>query len=272
MNSTVEASMAEGLAYERFMGRWSRLTGGLFADWLQIPPQQRWLDVGCGTGAFTDVILSNCDPKTVVGFDPSEKQLAYAFSRPYDERVTFRRGDVMSIEAEDHEFDVAASALVLNFLSDQKRAIGEMARVVRPGGTVAVYVWDFAARQHITQHLSEAIAAIAPDAARAAQNTQQASTTRPEALAALFKSVNLQAIETTSLDITADFENLEDYWQSNTSLISPVSAIGTAGGTLQKDQIELLKQKLMATLPTTSSGRIQFGARASAVRGVVGYR
>jgi hypothetical protein len=119
-----------------------------------------------------------------------------------------------------------------------------------------VYVWDFAARQHITQHLSEAIAAIAPDAARAAQNAQQASSTRLEALADLFKSANFQAIETMSLDITADFENFEDYWQSNTSLISPINAIGMAGGSLGRDQILLLKQKLRTTLPATNSGRI----------------
>ena len=168
MNAGIPASLADGLAYERFMGRWSKLTGRLFVDWLKIPPQRRWLDVGCGTGAFTEVILSSCDPKAVVAFDPSERQLAYAFSRPHDERVTFCLGDAMTIEADDSEFDVAASALVLNFLPDQGRAMREMCRVVRPGGIVAVYVWDFAGRLNITQHLTEAIASISPDAERVA--------------------------------------------------------------------------------------------------------
>jgi ubiquinone/menaquinone biosynthesis C-methylase UbiE len=270
MLTNVPTSLADGLAYERFMGRWSQSTGRLFVDWLQIPPHQRWLDVGCGTGAFTEVIVSRCEPKAVVAFDPSERQLAYALSRPYDNRVTFRLGDAMRIESDDHEFDVAASALVLNFLPDQERAVREMGRVVRPGGTVAIYVWDFAGRLNITQHLNDAIASIAPDAERAARNAQQASTTKPAVIADLFRSAGLEAIETKSLDITAAFEDFDDYWESNTTLISPINIIGTAGGSLATDQIRLLKQKLRDELPRAGSGRIQFGARAWAIRGTVG--
>jgi SAM-dependent methyltransferase len=268
MNAGVQATLAEGLAYERFMGRWSKLTGQLFVDWLEIPPQQRWLDVGCGTGAFTEVILSRCNPKSVVAFDPSERQLAYAFSRAHDNRVTFRRGDAMEIEAEDDQFDVAASALVLNFLPDQGKAVREMSRVVRAGGTVAVYVWDFAGRRNITQHLTEAIASIAPDAERAARGAQQAGTTTPAALMSLFPSAGLEAVEAKSLDITAEFEDFDDYWESNATLISPISVIGTAGASLSGDQILLLKQILKDRLPKASSGKISFGAGAWAVRAV----
>ena len=269
MNAGVQVSLAEGLAYERFMGRWSRLTGRLFVEWLEIPPQRRWLDVGCGTGAFTEVILSCCDPMAVVAFDPSERQLAYALSRPRDNRVIFRRGDAMAIDAVDREFDVAASALVLNFLPDQAKAVREMSRVVRPGGTVAVYVWDFAGRRNVTQHLNDAIASIAPDAEGATRSAQQANTTTPAALMDLFRSVGLQEIESKSLDITAEFEDFEDYWESNTTLISPINIIGTAGGSLASDQIVLLKQTLKDKLPKVSSGKIEFGARAWAIRGMV---
>jgi ubiquinone/menaquinone biosynthesis C-methylase UbiE len=269
MDAGVQPSLAEGLAYDRFMGRWSKLTGRLFVDWLEIPPQRRWLDVGCGTGAFTEVILSRCDPMAVVALDPSERQLAYAFSRPHDNRVLFRRGDATAIEAENHTFDVAASALVLNFIADQGRAVREMVRVVRPGGSVAAYVWDFAGRRNITQHLNDAIASIAPDAARATRSAQQASTTTPSALMDLFRSVGLESVESKSLDITAEFEDFEDYWQSNMNLISPISVIGTAGGSLTSDQILLLKQMLKNKLPRGSSGKIEFGARAWAVRGAV---
>jgi ubiquinone/menaquinone biosynthesis C-methylase UbiE len=270
MNAGVQTSLAEGLAYERFMGRWSKLTGRLFVDWLGIPPQRSWLDVGCGTGAFTEIILSRCDPKSVVAFDPSERQLAYAFSRPHDARVTFRRGDAMEIEAEDHQFDVAASALVLNFLPDQGKAVREMSRVVRPSGTVAVYVWDFAGRRNITQHLTEAIASIAPDAERAARGAQQASTTTSAALMSLFQSAGLESVESKSLDIIAEFEDFDDYWESNATLISPINVIGTAGASLSGDQILLLKQNLKERLPKASSGKIVFGAGAWAVRGVTG--
>lgn len=269
MNASVQHALAEGLAYERWMGRWSQSTGRLFVDWLGIPPQKSWLDVGCGTGAFTEVILSRCDPRSVVGFDPSERQLAFAFSRPKDNRVTFRRGDAMAIDIEDRQFDVAASALVLNFLPDQGKAVREMSRVVRQGGTVAAYVWDFAGRRNITQHLTEAIASIAPDAGRAARATQQANTTTPAALTSLFQAAGLETVETKSIGITAEFADFDDYWESNATLISPISVIGTAGASLSGDQIGMLKQVLKNSLPKASSGKIAFHAGAWAVRGVV---
>ena len=261
--------LTNGLAYERFMGRWSWLAGRQFLDWLQIPPRQRWLDVGCGTGAFTDLILATCEPEFVTAFDPSEQQLAYARMRIDDRRATMRMGNAASIDAPDNAFDVAAAALVLNFIPDQGKAVAEMARVVHPGGTVAVYVWDFAGRRNITQHLSDAIATIAPDAERAARTAQQADTTRPEALARLFQSVGLAAVETKSLDITAEFDDFDDYWASNATLMSPISVIGLARGSLSEIQLEALKQKLKESLPSDGRGRIAFCARAWAARGTV---
>jgi ubiquinone/menaquinone biosynthesis C-methylase UbiE len=269
MNADSKPTYKEGQAYERWMGRWSRLTGRQFLDWLQIPPRQRWLDVGCGTGALTEAILSGCDPELVVAFDSSEQQLAYARSRIDDKRLAFRIGDAISIDAKRNSFDVAASALVLNFIPDQRKAMTEMIKVVRPGGVVAVYVWDFAGRRNITQHLSDAIAAVAPDAGRTARTAQQAETTKPEALAQLFRAVGLETIETTSLDIVAEFEDFDDYWISNTSLISPVSLIGTAGGSLSTTEIKALKQKLREYLPADGNGKISFAARAWAARGTV---
>jgi ubiquinone/menaquinone biosynthesis C-methylase UbiE len=44
----------DGEAYERMMGTWSRLVGDIFLDWLAPRPGQRWIDVGCGNGAFTE--------------------------------------------------------------------------------------------------------------------------------------------------------------------------------------------------------------------------
>lgn len=259
----------EGQAYERFMGRWSRLTGQQFLDWLRIPSQQRWLDVGCGTGAFTDAILTICDPEFIVAFDPSEQQIAYARSRIADKRVSIRTGTATLIDADSNTFDIAAAALVLNFITDQGKAVAEMARVVRSGGTVAAYVWDFAGRQNITQHLSDAIAAVAPDAERAARAAQQAETTRPAALAHLFRSTGLEAVETKSLDIIAEFDNFDDYWACNTTLISPISVIGIARNSVPTTQLEALKRRLRASLPSDGKGKVSFSARAWAVRGTV---
>ena len=72
----------DGAAYERYMGVWSRIAGETFLDWLAPEPGLRWLDVGCGNGAFTELIVARCAPAAVDGIDPSEAQLAFARKRP----------------------------------------------------------------------------------------------------------------------------------------------------------------------------------------------
>jgi len=56
----------DGEAYERFMGRWSRAAGGAFLEWLAPPKGAHWLDVGCGTGAFTELVIGSCSPASIV--------------------------------------------------------------------------------------------------------------------------------------------------------------------------------------------------------------
>jgi ubiquinone/menaquinone biosynthesis C-methylase UbiE len=68
----------DGAAYERMMGAWSRLAGGIFLDWIAPRPGLRWVDVGCGNGAVTELVVERCAPAEVHGIDPSEGQLKYA--------------------------------------------------------------------------------------------------------------------------------------------------------------------------------------------------
>src|SRR5256714_8430129 len=79
---TTEIRFDDGAAYERYMGTWSQLAGQAFLDWLEPKPGGRWLDIGCGNGAFTEMIVRRCAPSAVHGIDPSEAQLAYARTRP----------------------------------------------------------------------------------------------------------------------------------------------------------------------------------------------
>jgi ubiquinone/menaquinone biosynthesis C-methylase UbiE len=132
----------DGEAYERMMGRWSRLVGEAFLDWLDVPKGLRWLDVGCGNGAFTEEIIARCAPATVMAIDPSDEQLAFARTRPGAKIAKFEVGDAQKLSFGDATFDVAIMALVLAFLRDPAKAVAEMARVVRPGGWVATYMWD----------------------------------------------------------------------------------------------------------------------------------
>src|SRR5277367_4650597 len=95
----------DGAAYERMMGVWSRLAGDIFLDWLAPRAGLRWIDVGCGNGAFTELIIDRCAPAAVEGIDPSEGQLAFARQRPGARRATFHLGDAMALPFSEAGFD-----------------------------------------------------------------------------------------------------------------------------------------------------------------------
>jgi SAM-dependent methyltransferase len=112
----------DGAAYERFMGKWSQLAGETFLDWLAPQPGLRWLDVGCGNGAFTEMLVERCAPVSVQGIDPSEGQLAFARTRPGTRMAQFRQGDAMAQPFPDATFDAAVMPLVIFSFPIQPKA------------------------------------------------------------------------------------------------------------------------------------------------------
>ena len=141
--SSGDAFFTDGAAYERLMGRWSRVAGRIFLDWIAVPRQLRWIDIGCGTGAFTEELIKHSSPTTIVGIDPSADQLAFARERPRLALAEFHVGNAERLPFPDESFDVAVMALVVHFLSNPTEAASEMARVVRRGGWAVSYVWDY---------------------------------------------------------------------------------------------------------------------------------
>ncbi len=125
--------------YERFMGRWSRAVGEKFLVWLGPPTGAQWLDIGCGTGAFSELIQRRCAPQSIVGIDPSPAQIDYA--RKMFPGLDFQVADSMDMPLGDNVFDVVASALVFHFIPDRARAFAEMKRVLKPGGLIGGYTW-----------------------------------------------------------------------------------------------------------------------------------
>ena len=132
----------DGDVCERTMGVWSRLAGELFLDWLKPRPGMRWIDVGCGSGAFTELLVQRGASAETQGIDPSEAQLAFARTRPAAHGAEFLQGDAMALPFPHDRFDAAVMALVIFFVPDPAKGVAEMARVVRPGGAVAAYAWD----------------------------------------------------------------------------------------------------------------------------------
>ena len=190
---------ASGDAYEPYVGRWSRLVANQFLQWLAIPPGLDWLDVGCGTGALTQTILREADPARVVGVDPSAAFVAHAAAHVTDPRATFRIGDAQALPVSADEMNVSVAGLVINFVPDQRKAVAEMARVTKPGGTIAAYVWDYAGEMQMMRRFWDAAVALSP-AARELDEGIRFPVCRPEALQDLFRKAGLEQISSRAID------------------------------------------------------------------------
>ena len=252
----------DGQAYERLMGRWSRAAGEVFLDWLSLPKGLSWLDVGCGTGAFTELVIDRCAPSSMSAIDPSEGQINYARGGPAASRVTFRTGDAQSLPFANHAFDVAAMALVINFVPDGPKATAEMKRVVKPQGTVGAYVWDNLGGGFVQRPFVEGLVAmgVAAPAAGGLKNTGI------EELQTLFERAGLDQIETRKIEIEVSYPNFDDYWSAQTGLANPVVQPIRK---MSEPDVARLQAYLRDHLPTDHSGRIAYPAAANAVMGRV---
>ena len=152
-------------AYERYIGRWSGYVAREFVEWLALPNDLRWLDVGCGTGALSRAIAAAAAPSSVHGIDSSDGFVEGARQRADTGGVQrFSVGDALDLPVGDATFDVAVSGLVLNFLPDPARAVSELRRSVEVGGTVALYVWDYAEGMQLIRYFWDAAIALDPAA------------------------------------------------------------------------------------------------------------
>ncbi|MFT5439234.1 MAG: ubiquinone/menaquinone biosynthesis C-methylase UbiE [Alphaproteobacteria bacterium] len=259
--ATTPPVFTDGEAYERMMGRWSRLAGETFLDWIAPARGLRWLDVGCGNGAFTELLVERCSTSAVTGIDPSEGQLDYARSRLDANDVDFRQGDALALPFEDNEFDAAAMALAINFVPDPSKAVAEMVRVVEPGGLIATYMWDVLGGGFTMEPLRKALKEI-----DIPTPIPGAEVVRIENLERLWNEAELNDVATRRVDITVTYADFEDFWIANTSIPNSVS---NAIAKLAPADGEKLKERLRETLSTDADGRISYGACANAVKGRV---
>ncbi len=254
-----EIRFNDGAAYEQMMGVWSRLAGDVFLDWLAPAPGLRWIDVGCGNGAFTELLVERCAPIEVQGIDPSEAQLAFARSRPAARVAEFRNGSAMELPFADGSFDAAVMALVIFFVPDPSRGVAEMARVVRPGGTIAAYAWDVLGGGFPLEPIRLEMQALGVEVAM----PPSPGASRTEALRELWRTAGLEGIETREITVQRSFTGFEDFW--TISLLS--ASVGAAIAAMAASDVAQLKARVQARLPADAAGRITCGGRANAVKG-----
>ncbi|HEY3754621.1 MAG TPA: methyltransferase domain-containing protein [Opitutaceae bacterium] len=251
----------DGAAYERYMGVWSQCVGDSFLRWLAPQPGLRWLDVGCGNGAFTEMLIEKCSPASVHGIDPADGQLAFARTRASLKAAQLLKGDAMALPFPADHFDAAVMPLVIFFVPEPARGVAEMARVVGAGGIVAAYTWDM---------LGGGFPYATLQAEMKALGVIPLAPPRPEASALsamreLWIGAGLDSVATQEIAVERTFANLEDYWA--TVLGGP--STGAKLAALPPEMVEALKSRLRTVLPADASGRITCRARANAVSGRV---
>ncbi|MBI2717159.1 MAG: class I SAM-dependent methyltransferase [Rhizobiales bacterium] len=251
----------DGAAYERMMGGWSRLAGAVFLEWLAPGQGLRWIDVGCGNGAFTELIVERSAPAQVQGIDPSEAQLAFARGRHRAGVAEFRQGDAMALPFSPGSFDAAVMALVIFFIPDPARGVAEMARVASPGGTVAAYAWDLFGGGFPLEPIQAELRALGV----APLMPPSPGASRTEALRQLWTDAGLEAIETREIAVERTFADFEDFW--TVSLLG--SSIRQTLAAMTSGDMALLKERVRKRLPPDSAGRVTAGARANAIKGRV---
>ena len=254
---------AIGAAYEPYVGRWSRLVASEFLAWLAVPPESRWVDVGCGTGALTATILAAGRPSSVMGIDASEGFVGYAREQVPDPRADFRAGDAQALPFGPATFDAAVSGLVLNFLPRPERGVAEMARVTRPGGIVAAYVWDYAGEMQLMRHFWDAAAALDP-AARDLDEGRRFPLCRPGRLERLLRDAGLVEVAVRAIDAPTVFRDFDDYWSPFLGGQGPAPSYAMS---LTDDRRAALRERIRAGLPTGEDGSIHLIGRAWAARG-----
>jgi SAM-dependent methyltransferase len=251
----------DGAAYERMMGAWSRIAGGAFLDWLAPSEGMRWVDVGCGNGAFTELVVERCAPASVDGIDPSEAQIAYARTRKGASIARFRQGDAMDLPYDDDAFDVAAMALVLAFVPDPAKGVAEMRRVVVPGGQVAAYMWDMrgAGFPLTVLHAEMRELGVSPPLPPSNEASGR------DAMQALWTGAGLVDVAGTTIIAERRFDDFDDWW--TTSLKS--ASTGAAIASMAPGDVERLRSRMQARMPAASDGSLTARGRANAVRGRV---
>jgi SAM-dependent methyltransferase len=221
----------------------------------------RWLDVGCGNGAFTETLVGRCAPVSVQGIDPSEAQLGFARTRPASRVAQFRRGDAMALPFPDDTFDAAVMPLVIFFVPDPPMGVAEMARVVCPGGAVTAYAWDMVGGGFPYDALQIEMRELGVDV----PVPPSPDASRIGAMRGLWAGAGLEAVETREITVRRTFIDFDDYW--TTVLGGP--SVGPQLAAMASEELNRLRARMRAHLPADDARRITCSARANAVKGGV---
>jgi SAM-dependent methyltransferase len=264
-SSGQKSIFSEAQAYEHFMGRWSRRLAPLFVRFAGVRDADTVLDVGSGTGALTAAVAKVAPSSRIVGIDPSASYVALAQSQHGSRRVLFEVGDAQHMRFDDAMFDRTLSLLVVNFIPDVRKALGEMTRVTKPKGTVAAAVWDYGDGMEMLRAFWDEAVALTP--AHATKDERNLPLCRRGDLAALWRGQGLHDVVEEALTIETRFASFDDFWKPFLEQQGPAGAYAAS---LSGEDREALRLRLRGRLLGGGPDRaIVMHARAWAVRGTI---
>lgn len=224
--------------YRRFMGRFSEPLAVVFVDAAGVASGQRALDVGCGPGALTAVLIDRLGSEAVSAVDPSAPFVAAAQAQ-FPE-VDVRLSGAENLPYQDGTFDVVLAELVVQFMDDPAGGIREMGRVTRPGGTVGACIWDYEGGGSPLAPFWKVVEAVFPDA----KTEQGAIGSREGDLAGLVEAAGLTDVRPGYLTVHVPMADFDDWWQPYTLGVGPAGAFVA---TLDDEQREELEAACRAT-------------------------
>jgi SAM-dependent methyltransferase len=264
MTAAYQAS--DGAAYERFLGRWSRVLADPLVDFARVPEDGPVLDVGCGTGSLA-LALAERRRHRVEGIDIALPYIAFARSRQGGAGVAFVVGDACRLPYADRRFAAAVAQLSLNFVPDAPGALNEMRRVVRPGGVVAAAVWDFRGGLIFQRLFWDTAAGLDPAAGASRDRLFSNPLAMPDGLPHLWRNAGLGAIERGSITIRMEYVDFVDYWEP---LLGGQGPVGAYVASLEPERRSTIEERVrLSFLSGAPDGARSMTATAWAVRGTV---
>jgi trans-aconitate methyltransferase len=224
----------DGDAYGRFMGRYSEPLAARFVEWLAPPAAATALDVGCGPGALTAVLVDRYGAARVHAADPSPPFRAAVQHRLPG--VDVREASAANLPWSDDEFDLTLASLVVHFMPDPVAGIAEMRRVTKPGGLVAATVWDLAGQRAPVSLVRLAALDLDPNA----PGEEHLPGAQRGQLADYFATAGLTQIEETELEVGVTYGSFDEWWEPNTLGVGPA---GDFVRSLTPERRELLRER-----------------------------
>ena len=242
------------------MGVWSQLVGKEFIEWLNPTSGQSWIDISCGTGAFTAEVAELCSPNHLLGIDPSEAQIEFARNRSLGETVTFQTG-AMSLKYEYNSKDFGIMALVLFFLPDPVLGMAKMKRVVKTVGILADYVWDIPGKGLPLDLIHAEFRKRGIDYPL----PPSSDISNIDKLEILWTEAGLRSLECKQIRVSRSFKNFEEFWNINAS----VQAVTTVLDELSPQTVIEIRSNVERELDYDSNGSVVVHGHANAIKGIV---